>query len=101
MSNFNPKARWDRRLPATEEIEQGGPARERIDVLAWCKNGSILPRMFIWGNKKYRIKKVTYTWRERQGQETISYFSVDTGTGLYQISFNSVSLGWRLDKIIE
>lgn len=74
---------------------------EKIQVLALFRGIKIYPRMFIWNNKKYKIKGITYNWQERQGKETISYFSVNTGVNLYQISFNNTSYAWRLDKLIE
>ena len=54
---------------------------------------------FLW--EKYKIQVITYQWQERRGQELTSCFAVNTGFDLYQISFNSTTLGWRLDKIIE
>jgi hypothetical protein len=99
-SGFNPKARWDRHIPQTED-SRPELLNERIEVLAWFKNAKIYPRLFSWNNKNYRIKQITYNWQERRGQETISYFSVNTNSGLYQISFNNTTFGWRIDKIIE
>jgi len=99
-AGFNPHARWDRHIPQTNDY-QPEELNERIQVLAWFRNGKILPRQFIWNNKKYKIKEVTYNWQERQGRETISYFSVSTETDLYQISFNNTTYGWRINRIIE
>ncbi len=99
-SGFNPKARWDRHIPETDETLQAQGLNERIEALAWFKNGKIYPRVFIWNNKKYKIKKVNYNWQERLGQEIISYFSVNTGFDLYQISFNNTTYAWKLNKII-
>ena len=100
-SGFNPKARWDRHIPLENDTYDPQNLNQRIEVLAWFKNAKIYPRMFSWKNKIYKIKKVTYNWQERQGQETISCFSVTTGIDLYQISFNNTSLSWRMDKTIE
>lgn len=100
-SGFNPKARWDRHIPETSQAYDSQDLNERIDVLAWFKHAKIYPRIFVWKGKIYKIKKITYNWQERHGQEIISYFSVNTGFDLYQISFNNTFLGWRLDKIIE
>lgn len=100
--NFNPKARWDRNIPDTNNHSYDpGRLNEKIEVLAYFRAGKIYPRIFIWKNKRYKIRKITYNWQERQGYETINCFSVNTGSDLYQISFNSDSLGWRIDKIIE
>lgn len=99
QAGFSPKARWDRHIPENTHYEPN-LLNERIQVLAFFKGGKIYPRMFIWNNKIYKVKTITYNWQERQGKETINYFSVNTGFDLYQISFNNTSLGWRLDKII-
>jgi len=115
---FNPKARWDRRMPNCRHAEvkpqrnttfgipqsdcsDSNSLNEKIEVLAWFKNAKAYPRRFTWNHKGYKIKNITYNWQERRGSELISYFSVDTGTDLYQISFNNTSFGWRLDKRIE
>ena len=103
QQSFNPKARWDRQIPEVEETNNLNPQdlNERIDCLAWFKNGKIRPLKFIWSNKEYEIKNITYNWQERRGRELISYFSLDTGGGLYQISFNNSTFSWRIDKIIS
>jgi hypothetical protein len=101
QSGFNPQARWDRHIPQVNDTFESENLNERIEVLAWFKNAKIYPRRFIWKNKIYKIKKITYNWQERQGQETISYFSVSTGLNLYQISFNNTSFRWQVDKIID
>ncbi|MFH1507167.1 MAG: hypothetical protein ABIG46_01890 [Candidatus Omnitrophota bacterium] len=99
-SGFNPKARWDRHIPETDD-HQPDELNERIQVLAWFKNSKLIPRYFVWNNQKYRIREVTYNWQEKQGSQVINCFSVSTGTNLYQISFNNITLGWRINRIIE
>lgn len=101
QSGFNPKARWDRFIPEDTDSGQDSLLSQRIDVLAWFKNAKVYPRSFFWNGKEYKIQKITYSWQERLGRETLIYFSVDAGCGLYQISFNNTTLGWRLDKVIE
>ena len=98
---FNPKARWDRRIPTEENNQPDDALNERIDVLLWSKGGMLYPQLFIWNNKSYPIKEITYRWQEHRGAECISYFSVSTGANLYQISFNNTTLGWRINKIIS
>jgi len=98
-SGFDPKARWDRHIPETDQYDPD-VINDRIEVLAWFKNAKIYPRIFIWRDRKYKIKTITYNWQERRGMELISYFSVSTGPNLYQISFNNTTFGWRINKII-
>ena len=100
-AGFNPKARWDRRIPAETNSQDHQAINEKIEVLAWFKNAKAYPRRFIWNHKGYKIKNIAYNWQERRGSELISYFSVDTGSDLYQISFNNTTYGWRIDKMIN
>ena len=99
QSGFNPKARWDRNLP--QDVDSiPDSLDERIDVIAWFKNARIYPRLFFWKDRKYKVKKITYNWQERLGREILFYFSLDTGVGLFQVSFNNVTLAWRINKVI-
>lgn len=99
---FNPKARWDRHVPRSEETDDNNQdLNEKIDVLAWFENAKIYPREFSWKGKIYKIKKINYNWQERLGSETLNCFSVDTGSDLYQISFNNTTYSWKIDKIIQ
>jgi hypothetical protein len=98
-TGFSPKARWDRRMPQ-QPPNDPNQLNEKIQVLAWFKGAKIHPRLFVWNHKNYKVREITYNWQERQGGEIISYFSVSTGTDLYQISFNNTSFAWRLDKVM-
>ncbi len=97
---FNPHARWDRHIPQGGAPQDSGLVNERIEVLALFRQAKIYPRLFIWRDKIYRIRRLNYNWQERRGRELINFFSVDTGSDLYQISFNNETSGWRIDKII-
>ncbi len=101
QQGFNPKARWDRHIPETENDAHPQELNERIAVLAWFENGRIQPRFFTWHNKRYRVKNINYNWQERRGRELLNLFSISTGFDTYQISFNNTSYTWYLDKIIE
>jgi hypothetical protein len=101
-SSFKPEARWDKPLmPNDAGLQNPDCINQQIEVLALFKSAKILPRIFFWNNKIYKIKKITYNWQERLGSETISYFSVSTGIDFYQISFNNTSFNWQIDKIIQ
>ena len=93
---FNSEARWDRSLPG----KVPGCLDEPIRVAALFEHGKIIPQIFFWNNKPYKINRVNFFWQERQGREVISNFSVETLGGPYQISFNNHSLSWRLNKIL-
>jgi len=99
-AGFSPKARWDRHIPA-DSRRNPEHRNEKIEVLTFFRAGKVFPRIVFWRDKKYKIRKITYNWQERRGQEMLHYFSVSNGIDLYQISFNNTTLSWHLDKIIE
>lgn len=101
QAGFNPQARWDRRIPLKQDDVHPGELNQNIEVLAWFRKARVYPRLFIWNNHKYKIKTITYYWQQRRGEAIHSYFSVNTGSDLYQISFNHTTSAWKIDKIIE
>jgi len=95
---FKPQARWDRVLPGekTKDI-----VNENIAVEAFFNAGKLIPRLFIWNKRDYKISKVNCSWQAREGSELISFFSVNTNSAdNYEISFSNKTFNWRLDKII-
>jgi len=99
-SSFNPKARWDRRIPESDRPKETEAFDESIQVVALFKGGKIYPKEFIWNNKEYKIQRITYNWQERRGTALINYFSVACADNLYQISFDNTSFGWRINKVL-
>ncbi len=56
----------------------------------------IKPVWFIWKGRQYRIKDVTYTWTNKEGRSFVHYFSVTDCQDLYEISYNTETMVWRL-----
>ena len=77
----------------TEEI------LEPVDVAAVFGNNQIRPRWFVWKNRRYPVEKITYTWREKEGEEVICYFSVTSSATLYYLAYHTKKLKWVLDRI--
>jgi hypothetical protein len=59
----------------------------------------IKPVKFIWGKRPFEIREVTYRWKSDEGRSVIYHFSVTDGRTLYEISFNSNTLLWRLEAL--
>ena len=72
---------------------------QTIKVGAVFKGDQIVPKWFMWEGRKYTIKEVNYTWKDRQGAEDLYCFSVTDGTNNYELSFNSKRVLWKLNKI--
>ena len=56
----------------------------------------IKPVWFVWKERQYRIKEVTYTWTNKDGRASVHSFSVTDGQNLYEISYNTETRVWRL-----
>jgi len=59
----------------------------------------IKPVRFRWSGKLFEVKEVTYAWETKEGQTKIHHFSISDGKTLYELSFNTMSLLWRLEKV--
>jgi len=72
---------------------------EPIYVGAIFRGDNIRPRWFVWKKRKYPVREITFSWREKKGDETLIYFSVSDGVNLYEICFNQRRLNWFLSKV--
>ncbi|MGD0843807.1 MAG: hypothetical protein ABSA06_05480 [Geobacteraceae bacterium] len=51
--------------------------RENIRVAVIFGPGNrVAPVWFDWRRRKYTVREVTYSWRERQGEATVFHFAV-------------------------
>ncbi|TLD42354.1 MAG: hypothetical protein JETT_1288 [Candidatus Jettenia ecosi] len=57
------------------------------------------PVWFLWSNREYRIKEITYTWTERAGRAVLHHFTVTDSIHLFTISYNTETLVWTLHSI--
>ena len=57
------------------------------------------PVWFIWREREYRVKKVTYCWNEREGKALIHHFSVTDGVNLYDLSYHTAEMNWYLAQV--
>ena len=72
---------------------------EPILVGAIFSAGRVVPRFFIWNNKKYQIEEVTYFWRSRIGSLPIFHFAVTSFGSVYEISYNLKTSKWYVEKV--
>jgi len=57
----------------------------------------IKPLWFIWQQREYHIKEITYTWHRREGSSLSYLFSVtDTSDNLYELSYQADTATWHL-----
>lgn len=68
-------------------------------IVSFDRLNRIKPLRFKWSGRLYNIKEITYTWKTKTGQKDIYHFSVTDGASIYEISFDTTSLIWRLENI--
>lgn len=59
----------------------------------------IKPVRFKWSGKLFEIKEITYTWQTKEGQTRKYHFTATDGKTLFELSFNTVSLLWRIENV--
>jgi hypothetical protein len=59
----------------------------------------IRPLKFKWSGKLFEVKDITYIWQTKEGQTKFYHFSVSDGKTLYELSFDTTSLLWRIEKL--
>lgn len=75
--------------------------KEQIVVAAVFRNGHALPRSFLWKGRKYPVERVNLEHTERRGENMIFCFSVSAAGNFYELSFDNISLIWKLERIWE
>jgi len=87
---FSSDSRWDRHTP------EQGRQEDIIDVAAVFKKGKAAPTSFVWNQRRYTVKEVTYHWREKRGSDFLHFYTVTDRANLYTIYLNTRYLHWRL-----
>lgn len=59
----------------------------------------IRPLRFKWSGKLFEVRDITYAWQTKEGQTRIYHFSISDGKTLYELSFDTTSLLWRIEKL--
>jgi hypothetical protein len=75
---------------------------ERISVVAsFGLPYRLRPVRFRWSGRLFDVKEITYRWNTREGRSTVYHFSVSDGSSLFELSFDSASLLWRIEGVAE
>ena len=74
---------------------------EEITVLAsFGMPYRIKPLSFTWSGRTIEVKEVTYTWKTKVGQKDLHHFSVTDGGTLFELTFDSSSLLWKIESVV-
>ena len=72
---------------------------EKIKVGVVFEGTHIIPKWFFWGRQKHTVVSVDHTWRSKEGENLLVFFSVNDGSNVYEIRFNLKTAEWRLEKV--
>lgn len=69
--------------------------------MAVFKNGFVMPKVFEWNGRDFKIEKIALNYSKRAGSAVIRFFSVEVfgEDGAYQLSFNTNDMIWRLEHV--
>ena len=72
---------------------------EPISILVSFNQNKVLPLLFQWRGKKYKIEKLNLVHKKRDGTDTIYYFNVTDKTNYFKLSFSTKNLNWRIEEL--
>ena len=74
--------------------------REQVSVIAaFGSNAKLRPLKFRWSGRQVSIKEITYEWTTSEGKNRLLHFSVTDGSTLYELSFDTGAVKWRLEGV--
>ena len=56
----------------------------------------VKPLSFTWSGRTIEITEV---WKTKEGQKDLHHFSVTDGNTLYELTFDSISLLWKIESL--
>ncbi|MBI4396700.1 MAG: hypothetical protein HY548_06370 [Elusimicrobia bacterium] len=73
---------------------------EAVDVGVVFKSGRRpVPKWFLWGGRKHDVRSVEMTWKAKDGETLLLFFSVTDGHNVYELRLNQKTLEWMLEKV--
>lgn len=57
------------------------------------------PLRFRWSGRLVKVEEITYMWKSKEGKNDIYHFSITDGNVLYELSYNTGSLLWRIEHL--
>lgn len=72
---------------------------EPIKVLVKFSGNKVVPVVFAWQNRRYKINKVNLIHVARKGANKVYFFSVSDQANYYRLCFDTGDLSWELNEI--
>ena len=79
------------------------PINERVSVVTAYdqKTGRTSPISLRWRGRDYRISKLGYHWKARQGRIWVHTFAVSTGAMDFKLRHHPEDLQWVLEEVSD
>lgn len=76
---------------------------ERVNIITIYDSlkGSVMPVKLQWRGREYKINKLGYHHKVRQGRTLLHVFSVSNETTAFKLQFNTDTLEWFLQEIYD
>lgn len=59
----------------------------------------VRPVRFRWTGRLFEVKDITYSWVTKEGAVRVYHFSVWDGKTLYELTFDTESLLWKIENL--
>lgn len=76
---------------------------ERIDVITVYKRmgATVYPYKIRWNGREYKIKKIGYHHKVREGRTYSHIFSVTSDSLSFKLKFDTETLFWSLEEVSD
>lgn len=72
---------------------------EQIQVAMLFRDDEVRPSAFLWNGHRYEVERILLLHKTRLGNVLRWHFSVAVAGGNAELSFDTASLAWHLEKI--
>ncbi len=62
------------------------------------ESGKIKPVWFAYNGRRLAVERVTYAWKDRDGDVKIYHYAVKVGGTVYELALDTSVLSWRLER---
>ena len=62
------------------------------------ESGRLKPVWFAYDGRRLAVERVTYSWRDRDGDVKILHYAVKVGGTVYELALDTATLSWRLER---
>lgn len=63
--------------------------------------GNVMPVKMKWQGREYRITKLGYYHRKKEGRTLLHVFSVSSESMFFKLVLNSETLAWKLEEVSD